>query len=149
MPVSPNLANGKTGRSGTSASNYLTAWSGLVNSQAVDLLVKFVRSPFAGTHGLAAQLFGNAVMKKAPFGIVAVVLLMLFPGTGLAQVAKTPNRVAPMKSSDQRQDKRNTVPLQFKTEVIAVDNAGRARAEQIIEVDEMLASKPTLENIHR
>ena len=81
--------------------------------------------------------------------LVAVVFGILNPAaTTMAQDGKQ-DRVPPSKSSDQRQDKRNTIPRKFKTEVIAVDDAGRARAEQIVEVYEMLATKPTLENIRK
>ncbi|MEN0006104.1 MAG: nuclear transport factor 2 family protein [Bacteroidota bacterium] len=41
----------------------------------------------------------------------------------------------------------NAVPKQFTTEIIAVDEAGRARAQRIIELYGILASGPTLEKV--
>jgi len=53
----------------------------------------------------------------------------------------------PTKSQDQQMDKRNTVPQDFETHIIVADEAGRARAERIMELYEVFATNPTGETL--
>ncbi|MEM7662751.1 MAG: hypothetical protein AAF292_10915 [Pseudomonadota bacterium] len=53
----------------------------------------------------------------------------------------------PTKSQDQQMDKRNTVPQDFETHIIVADEAGRARAERIMELYEIFATNPTGETL--
>lgn len=53
----------------------------------------------------------------------------------------------PTKSQDQKMDKRNVVPTSFTTHIIAADDAGRKRAEKIIELYEVFATNPTGETL--
>ncbi|MEM9670068.1 MAG: hypothetical protein AAF950_14190 [Pseudomonadota bacterium] len=53
----------------------------------------------------------------------------------------------PTKSQDQQLDKRNTVSKDFETHIIVADEAGRARAERIMELYEVFATNPTGETL--
>jgi len=56
-------------------------------------------------------------------------------------------RTPPTTSQEQEMNQRNTVPRNFTTEIIAVDNEGRARAQRVIEVYEVLDNNPTIEGL--
>lgn len=56
---------------------------------------------------------------------------------------------APTTSQEQGLNHRNTVPERFETIVIAASEADRARAEQIIEIYELLETEPTPENLSK
>ncbi|MEO0825809.1 MAG: hypothetical protein AAFY67_09115, partial [Cyanobacteria bacterium J06642_9] len=58
-------------------------------------------------------------------------------------------RTTPMTSQDQGMNYRNTIPREFTTEIIVVDDEGRARAEQIIEIYKVLSTDPSIVNMRQ
>ena len=86
-------------------------------------------------------------MNKLPTCFFAMVLLgsLVMPMSINAQEKPKP----PTKSQEQEMNQRNTVPKNFTTEIIAVDEEGRARAQQLIEIYKVLATNPTVENLRK
>ncbi|MEM6541223.1 MAG: nuclear transport factor 2 family protein, partial [Bacteroidota bacterium] len=73
-------------------------------------------------------------------------LLILFVQKGYTQSMEDTKR-PPMTSSLQKMNKVNTVPKNFKTEIIAVNAEGQARAQKILALYKVLANQPTIEKV--
>ncbi|MEM7746836.1 MAG: ester cyclase [Pseudomonadota bacterium] len=78
----------------------------------------------------------------------AMLALPIATPLAIAQNAKARNK-PPTTSQDQGFNYRNSIPQNFKTEIIAGNDKDRARAEQIVEIYKVLESKPTIENIRK
>lgn len=88
------------------------------------------------------------LMKRMTTNLPIALLIgtLLFPASSGAQTS-TGETAAPMKSSAQDMSQRNFLTLDFTTEIIAVDDEGRARAQRILEMYELLATNPTIEGL--
>ncbi|MEM9757421.1 MAG: nuclear transport factor 2 family protein, partial [Pseudomonadota bacterium] len=75
----------------------------------------------------------------------AAVGFAVMPLTSLAQEAGQPP--GPMTSRDQEQIYRHTIPTDFTTEIFVADEEGAARAQQILDLYEILATDPTIEAV--
>lgn len=73
-------------------------------------------------------------------------MMLTAPKSGRAQSMDDPKGV-PMTSSSQEMNQVNTIPENFKTEIIAVDEQGRRRAQKIMELYGVLSNKPTIEKV--
>ncbi|MEM6691699.1 MAG: nuclear transport factor 2 family protein [Planctomycetota bacterium] len=78
------------------------------------------------------------------FAILIVCGLAVLPSFG-----QPPPKGAPTKSRDQQPTHAQTVPKDFKTHIFVHDEQGQARAEQLIELYEVLANEPTIENVRK
>ncbi|MEM6633546.1 MAG: nuclear transport factor 2 family protein [Bacteroidota bacterium] len=58
-------------------------------------------------------------------------------------------QAVPLTSSVQEMNQLNKLPSEFTTEIIAVDEEGKTRAQKIIELYELLASDPTIEKVKK
>ena len=79
-----------------------------------------------------------------PAAAVAVALLAL-PNAGLSQAADP--FAPPTRGWEQGMIYENTIPRDFETHIIAANDADYARAERIIDLYEILADQPTIEQI--
>ncbi|MEM0930815.1 MAG: nuclear transport factor 2 family protein [Bacteroidota bacterium] len=85
-------------------------------------------------------------MIKSTFFLGLLLLMLTAPKSGRAQSMDDPKGV-PMTSSSQEMNQVNTIPENFKTEIIAVDEQGRRRAQKIMELYGVLSNKPTIEKV--
>ncbi|MEM8509524.1 MAG: nuclear transport factor 2 family protein [Bacteroidota bacterium] len=86
------------------------------------------------------------MIKSKIFALALLFLLILFVPKGYTQSMEDTKR-PPMTSSLQKMNKVNTVPKNFKTEIIAVDAEGQARAQKILALYKVLANQPTIEKV--
>ncbi len=89
-------------------------------------------------------------MKERRTALLSSVLLVAFvvPMAACAQTAEV-RGAPPTTSRDQQATHINAVPKGFETEIFVVDNEDRARAEQLIELYEVLTTAPTIENVRK
>ena len=76
-------------------------------------------------------------MKRLTVSLFLVAMLLLGALAPIVSVSAQEaggDRTTPMTSQDQGMNHRNTIPREFTTEIIVVDDEGRARAEEIIEI---------------
>lgn len=78
-----------------------------------------------------------------------VLLGILIPIMAVSAQETGGGRTTPMTSQEQGMNHRNTIPREFTTEIIAVDDEGRARAEQIIEIYKVLSTDPSIANMRQ
>jgi len=88
-------------------------------------------------------------MKNTKYSIISLLLfVIILPGQAFTQASGENNNQA-MTSSSQEMNQLNSLPESFTTEIIAVDAAGRAKAQKIIELYGLLSSDPTIEKIKK
>ena len=86
-------------------------------------------------------------MIKSKLSVCALLFFCFFLfKNGYAQKKEGPEG-APMTSSAQEMTQLNTVPKKVTTQIIAVDEEGRKRAQKIIELYGVLSNKPTIEKV--
>ncbi|MEM6724702.1 MAG: nuclear transport factor 2 family protein [Bacteroidota bacterium] len=76
--------------------------------------------------------------------LVLVCSTLMLPSCSQAQEEKNK---APMTSAMQELNQLNTLPKEFTTEIIAIDEEGRKKAQKIMALYEVLSSKPTVERV--
>ena len=91
-------------------------------------------------------------MKRLTVSLFLVAMLLLgalVPTVSVSDQEARGDRTTPMTSQDQGMNHRNTIPHEFTTEIITVDNEGRARAEEIIEIYNVLSTDPSIDNMRQ
>ena len=82
--------------------------------------------------------------------LFAMVLVgMLVPIMSVSAQDTGGGGTTPMTSQDQGMNYQNTIPREFTTEIIVVDDEGRARAEEIIEIYQVLSTDPSITNMRQ
>lgn len=76
-------------------------------------------------------------------------IVMYFLGAFILSIGTYAQDGRPIKSQDQEMDKVNVVPKNFTTEIIVVDDEGRKRAQDIIEIYKILSTEPTPDNLKK
>ncbi len=76
-------------------------------------------------------------------------IVMYFLGAFILSIGAYAQDGRPIKSQDQEMDKVNVVPKNFTTEIIAIDDEGRKRAQDIIEIYKILSTEPTPDNLKK
>ena len=91
-------------------------------------------------------------MKRLTVSLFLVAMLLLgalVPIVSVSAQEAGGDRTTPMTSQDQGMNHRNTIPREFTTEIIVVDDEGRARAEEIIEIYKVLSTDPSIDNMRK
>ena len=91
-------------------------------------------------------------MKKLTISLFLFAMLLLgalVPIVSVSAQEAGGDRTTPMTSQDQGMNHRNTIPREFTTEIIVVDDEGRARAEEIIEIYKVLSTDPSIDNMRK
>lgn len=88
-------------------------------------------------------------MNRVRLRFVATLLLSTLFAAGAVADQTTGKIQPPTTSQDQGFNYRNTIPRNFKTEIIAGNEKDRARALEIVEVYKMLSTNPTIENVRK
>ena len=91
-------------------------------------------------------------MKRLTVSLFLVAMLLLgalVPTVSVSAQEAGGDRTTPMTSQDQGMNHRNTIPCEFTTEIIVVDDEGRARAEEIIEIYKVLSTDPSIDNMRK
>ena len=91
-------------------------------------------------------------MKRLTVSLFLVAMLLLGALAPIVSVSAQEaggDRTTPMTSQDQGMNHRNTIPREFTTEIIVVDDEGRARAEEIIEIYNVLSTDPSIDNVRK
>lgn len=89
-------------------------------------------------------------MSRLPAKLFAVLLTGALAQPVTAGARKTGEDITPPTTSqEQGMNHRNTIPRDFTTEIIVADEAGRARADQILELYKILATDPSIENMRK
>ncbi|MEM1241473.1 MAG: nuclear transport factor 2 family protein [Cyanobacteria bacterium P01_H01_bin.26] len=91
-------------------------------------------------------------MKRLTASLFLVAMLLLgalVPIVSVSAQEAGGDRTTPMTSQDQGMNYQNTIPREFTTEIIVVDDEGRARAEEIIEIYNVLSTDPSIDNMRK
>ncbi|MEM9361427.1 MAG: nuclear transport factor 2 family protein [Bacteroidota bacterium] len=86
-------------------------------------------------------------MMKSMISAFVLTFFALFVSTHTMGQSAAEAKGAPMTSSAQEMNQRNTIPKNFTTEIIVVDDEGRKRAQKIIGLYELLSNKPTIKKV--